>query len=213
MIRVKKCSVAPASLSRTKRYDGEDVKKQLLEDHHEKCYICERRLVTDFEIEHFKSQDNHPELTQEWSNLFLVCRYCNGKKLSFYDDNVNPLSVNVEDEIEQRIDMRNNKAEFKSLVDDDQHNNTVRMLNRFYNGKGKLRNLKEERFFNETKQKMIEFSRKINEYIMNPSPQQKASVVKELAIDKELLGMKYWMLYDYRIDADFSCETVWNKQV
>ena len=140
-------------------------------------------------------------------------RYCNGKKLSFYDDNVNPLSVNVEDEIEQRIDMRNNKAEFKSLVDDDQHNNTVRMLNRFYNGKGKLRNLKEERFFNETKQKMIEFSRKINEYIMNPSPQQKASVVKELAIDKELLGMKYWMLYDYRIDADFSCETVWNKQV
>ena len=79
MIRVKKCSVAPASLSRTKRYDGEDVKKQLLEDHHEKCYICERRLVTDFEIEHFKSQDNHPELKQEWSNLFLVCSYCNGK--------------------------------------------------------------------------------------------------------------------------------------
>lgn len=212
MIRVKKCSVAPASLSRTKRYDGEDVKEQLLEDHHEKCYICERRLVTDFEIEHFKSQDNHPELIQEWSNLFLVCSYCNGKKLSFYDDNVNPLSVNVEDEIEQRIDMRKNKAEFKSLVDDDQHNNTVRMLNGFYNGKGKLRKLKEERFFNEIKQKMIEFSRKINEYIMNPSPQQKASVVKELAIDKELLGMKYWMLYDYRIDADFNCETVWNKE-
>lgn len=86
------------------------------------------------------------------------------------------------------------------------------MLNGFYNGKGKLRKLKEERFFNEIKQKMIEFSRKINEYIVNPSPQQKASVVKELAIDKELLGMKYWMLYDYRIDADFNCETVWNKE-
>ena len=64
-----------------------------------------------------------------------------------------------------------------------------------------------------SKQKMIEFSREINEYIMNPSPQQKASVVKELAIDKELLGMKYWMLHDYRIDADFNSETVWNKQV
>ena len=40
MIREKKSEEVPLSLSATARYDGEDVKRQLLEDQHEKCYIC-----------------------------------------------------------------------------------------------------------------------------------------------------------------------------
>ena len=64
MIRIKKSLCAPASLSTSKQYDGEDVKEQLMKDQHEKCYICERKLVTDFEIEHFKSASNYPHLIQ-----------------------------------------------------------------------------------------------------------------------------------------------------
>ena len=58
MIREKKSEEVSLSLSATARYDGEDVKRQLLEDQHEKCYICERKLGTDFQIDHFKSQEN-----------------------------------------------------------------------------------------------------------------------------------------------------------
>lgn len=211
MIKEKKCPVAPDSLASTKKYDGEDVKKQLLEDQHEKCYICERKLYTDFEIEHFRSEHNYPGLIRDWSNLFLACRYCNGKKSSSFDDNVYPLSSDVEDEIEQRIDMRNDKAKFNTQINDNQHSNTIKMLDIFYNGKLKIRNIKEERFFDYSKQKMIEFSRIVNNFIMNPTPQNRALVAGELAIDKELLGFKYWMIRDFALEGEFRNEIVWNK--
>ena len=44
MIKVSKSKDTPQSLLKTKAYDGEDVKQQLLADHHEKCYLCERFL-------------------------------------------------------------------------------------------------------------------------------------------------------------------------
>lgn len=81
MIRVYKSSDSPNSLSTTKKYDGEDVKQQLEKDHHKKCYLCERELCTDFEIEHLKSQENYPELRQDWKNLLWSCSYCNNKKV------------------------------------------------------------------------------------------------------------------------------------
>lgn len=106
MIRVAKNSAAPLSLSTTSAYDGEDVKIALRNDHFEKCYICERHLVTDFQIEHLKSQKNHPALTQDWNNLFHSCGYCNGKKLNNYDHIIDPATNNVEQQIKQEIDSR-----------------------------------------------------------------------------------------------------------
>ena len=111
MIREKKSENVPASLLKTQLYNGEDVKRQLMEDQHEKCYICERKLTTDFEIEHFKSQNKYPDLAREWSNLFLACGYCNRKKSDSFDNNVNPLTVNIEEDIIQRIDFDNNELE------------------------------------------------------------------------------------------------------
>ena len=60
MIKVYKSPDAPSSLATTTRYDGEDVKLQLLADQHDKCYICERRRDTDYEIEHHKSVELKP---------------------------------------------------------------------------------------------------------------------------------------------------------
>ena len=190
MIKEKKSMNAPASLSITKQYNGEDVYAQLMEDQHEKCYICERKLVTDYEVEHFKSENNYPKLVQEWTNLFLACRYCNGKKSDSFDNNVYPLTTDVEEEISQRIDFGQNKAVFATSVANVQHDNTVRMLNLFYNGKGgkKLRNLKEERFFNYAKQKVIGFMKMVNDYLVHPTESNWDIVAEELGIDKELLG-------------------------
>ena len=213
MIREKKSTNTPTSLSSSKRYDGEDVKKQLMADQHEKCYICERKLTTDFEIEHLKSQSKYPDLVQEWANLFLACRYCNEKKSDSFDDNVDPLVTNVEEEISQRIDFGLNKAIFETSVADVQHNNTVRMLNLFYNGKGgkKLRKKKEERFFDYAKQKVIGFMKIVNDYLMHPTEINRNIVVEELGIDKELLGFKYWIIRDYNLNEIFKNNIIWNK--
>lgn len=213
MIKEKKNPIAPLSLSTTKNYDGEDVKRQLLDDQHHKCYICERYLGTDFQIEHFKSRNNYPKLIQDWNNLLMSCSYCNGKKSNSFDNNVNPLSVNVEEEIEQRINLLNNKAEFKVRVNDASHNETAKMLNILYNGneKIKIRKIKEECFFNNAMQLMNRFSRIINDFIMNPTSQNRSLVACELSIDKELLGFKYWMIHDNHLEKEFKDEIVWNK--
>ncbi len=211
MIRERKNEKVPSSLLTTSRYDGEDVKAQLLEDQHEKCYICERKLGTDFEIEHFKSKEKYHTLRQEWTNLFMSCRYCNRKKSSLFDDNLYPLDVNIEDEIEQRIDFNQNKALFTTAIADAPHENTVRMLHLFYNGKRKMRVIKEEHFFDEAKQKMIRFSRMVNDYLMNPTPTARSLISAELSIGQEMLGFKYWIIRDNHLENDFKDEIMWNK--
>lgn len=211
MIRERKNENVPSSLLTTSQYDGEDVKGQLLEDQHEKCYICERKLSTDFEIEHFKSKNNYPELRQEWTNLFLACGYCNKKKSSSFDDNLYPLDTNIENEIEQRIDFSRNKASFVTTINDVTHQNTVRMLHVFYNGKKKMRVIKEERFFDEAKQKMNRFLEKVNTFLMEPTPANRALVAAELSIEQEMLGFKYWVIRDNHLETEFKDEIVWNK--
>ena len=211
MIRVRKSENVPSSLLTTSQYDGEDVKAQLLEDQHEKCYICERKLGTDFEIEHLRSQEKYSKLQKEWSNLFMACGYCNRKKSSSFDDNLYPLDTNIEDEIEQRIDFSRNKASFTTVIDDVPHQNAVRMLHVFYNGKQKMRVIKEERFFDEAKQKMNRFLEKVNTFLMEPTPANRALVAAELSIEQEMLGFKYWVIRDNHLEAEFKDEIVWNK--
>lgn len=211
MIRERKSENVPSSLLTTSQYDGEDVKAQLLEDQHEKCYICERKLGTDFEIEHLRSQEKYSKLQKEWSNLFMACGYCNRKKSSSFDDNLYPLDTNIEDEIEQRIDFSSNKASFVTTIDDVPHQNTVRMLHVFYNGKKKMRVIKEERFFDEAKQKMNRFLEKVNTFLMEPTPANRALVASELSIEQEMLGFKYWVIRDNHLEAEFKDEIVWNK--
>ena len=107
MIRVYKSPNAPSSLTTTKRYDGEDVKKQLLADQHDKCYLCERNRDTDFEIEHHKSENHYHDLVQDWNNLYMGCGYCNKQKSDSFDNTLAPKDFNIEDEIEQSIDFAN----------------------------------------------------------------------------------------------------------
>ena len=135
MIRVHKDTTVPSSLLTTQRYDGHDVISQLYLDQHEKCYICERKLKTDDEIEHLRSQVNFHELRQDWNNLFLACGYCNKRKLNHYDDILCPKDINIEEEIKHELSFYDNKADFTPLLSSVQHKNTVALLNRIFNGK------------------------------------------------------------------------------
>lgn len=214
MIRVFKSQSAPATLTTTKAYDGEDVKRQLLQDHYDKCYICERARDTDFEIEHHQSQTHHSELLQEWKNLLLSCSYCNGKKLQHYDKILNPLTVNIEDEIEQTIDYANKKAEFAVLGNSTaSHDETIKLLERVFNGTNKLRKIKEERFFEYFVSVMNRFQALAGLYLEAPTSQNEKAVRDELGIDKEFLGFKYWIIKsNVQLTTTFGDNIIWNKK-
>lgn len=213
MIRVAKAPIAPQSLSTTKAYDKEDVKQQLLIDHHEKCYLCERYLCTDFEIEHHKSKKHYPHLTQDWSNLYLTCRYCNGKKLENYDNTLHPATINIEDEIKHYIDFEEKQAEFTTTVNAlPEHKETIELLTRIYNGTGKSRKIKEERLFEYTIGKINDFMQLVINYQEDSSVTNEMQIRDELQIDKEFLGFKYWILKSNpTLYPIFANDIVWNK--
>lgn len=214
MIRVFKSPSAPATLTTAKAYDGEDVKKQLLQDHYDKCYICERARDTDFEIEHHQSKKHYPELLQEWKNLFLSCCYCNKKKLQHYDNILNPLAVNIEEEIEQTIDYTNKKAVFiVSGNNTASHDETIKLLERVFNGTNKLRKIKEERFFEYFVSVMNRFQVLAGRYLEAPTSQNEKAVRDELGIDKEFLGFKYWIIKsNVQLTKTFGDDIIWNKK-
>ena len=212
MIKVYKSPNIPSSLTTTTAYDGEDVKSQLLADQHDKCYICERNRDTDFEIEHYKSKANYPDLIQEWDNLFMGCGYCNRKKSSDFDNTLNPKVFSIEDEIEQRIDFANKKALFVANNNDSQHGETIRLLDRVFNGTKKVRTIKEERFFEQALSIINKFSYLILCYLNNPNANTERAIKDELTIDKELLGFKYWIIRDTpMLYKTFAQDMVWNK--
>lgn len=212
MIRQKKDSNVPKSLSTTKSYRRDDVQRQLMEDQHEKCYICERIRKTDFEIEHLKSQSNHEELTQEWNNLFMSCGYCNRKKSSDYDEIVNPLTIDVEDVIQQELDFRNKKAKFTSLTTDTSVEKTIELLNVIYNGTRKCRKFREKQFIEEIISIVSSFCKMTLDYLANPNEENRKAIIDDLSIDQEALGFKYWIIKsEPKLEKTFANYIVWNK--
>ena len=116
MIQLQKTTTAPASLATKNKYDGEDVKALLAKDHYDKCYICERQLTTDFQVEHLHSQEHYPDEKYNWENLFFACSYCNGKKSANFDGIVNPTKEAIEERFfEEFLSKMNN---FEKAVND-----------------------------------------------------------------------------------------------
>lgn len=211
MIKVEKSATIPESLLTTKAYDGQDVQRQLLNDQHRKCYICECSVEANYHIEHLNSQANR----QDWSNLFLSCGYCNDKKLAFYDNILNPATNNIEDIIEQRLDTYSKEAEFRSENNSTEVKQTIKLLENIFNGKEhdpNFRSPQEEVFYDKVEMSINDFMRKVVDYRMNSSQTNEDIVREELAIGKELLGFKYWIIRDEpALNAVFGGDIIWNK--
>ena len=215
MIRVHKSDTVPESLSRTKAYDGEDVKIQLYADQLDKCYICERVRDTDTHIEHCVSRKGNAGLVQEWDNLFLSCSYCNGKKLNHFDNILNPAECNIEDEIQQAVTYLGGQVTFvfTPMVVSDAHDETVRLLSLVHNGKDGVRKIKEKKFLNCVMSSINSFNKSVFKYLQDPTSDNEDEVRGHLTIDKEYLGLKYWIVKNNpALYNKFATDIVWNKK-
>ena len=62
-------------------YRHNDVVVRLKRLYLEKCFLCERELRTDGEVEHFLPwHQNFPERAYDWANLHWSCKDCNQRK-------------------------------------------------------------------------------------------------------------------------------------
>lgn len=210
MIRVRKNLVGPTDLA-TKGYSCDAIRKAILDDQDGKCYLCERSLTTDFQVEHLQSQNNFLEQKDIWNNLFIACGYCNQKKSCNFDDICNPSKCNLEQEISQKVNFATNKAEFSIKVTDEAHQKTETLLRRLYNGtQPRMRNCREERFWNAFVQQINVFQAALNRYIEVGDNEKE--IVALLDVKSENLGFKYTMLSENpALLEKFSGNIVWNK--
>ncbi len=75
-----------------------EVNAALQEMFHGKCYICENKQITSYQIEHLHPhRQDDIDLKYDWNNLFLACAHCNNIKLDKYDPIIDCTKENVEE--------------------------------------------------------------------------------------------------------------------
>lgn len=213
MIRVRKREEEPAELA-LKGYKCDEVKKALLEDQDDKCYICERKVTTDYEVEHLASQKNNTEKVNEWENLYIACNYCNDKKKNAFDDIRHPDTYDVEDVITHGFDAMNERVLFSTTSTDADVMNTVKMLQRMFNGTNasKQRNLMETRFYNQFKIKYNHFQAAVHDYLSGKTDEMRPVIEKLIDRKSEFLAFKYAVIMQNEtLKRDFGYKVKWNK--
>lgn len=211
MIRVSKNAEKPHSLN--KAYNTEEVCRQLLLDQNDKCYLCERYIQTDYQVEHLRSQASHPDLVQAWGNLFAVCSYCNHKKSNKFDDILDPATCDIEIIIRHANDFINQKVIFSSDDTSTEVLSTIQLLNLLFNGKSLCRNCREQRFYDEFIRKLNFFSYAVDEYTAGKKEEFYPVLREQLDIQSEYLGFKYAIIHNNQLlKHDFGNMTIWNKK-
>lgn len=213
MIRVKKREEAPEELA-TKGYTDDAVKRAILEDQDEKCYICERKVTTDYQVEHLASQNAYAAGVNEWKNLYIACNYCNDKKKTSFDDIKHPNAYNVEDVIRHSVDLENERVTFTTESEDAAVQKTVKMLERMFNGtNAPKRVLMETRFYNKFKQSYNNFQSVVHDYLAGHTEEMRPVIETQIGQRSEYLAFKYAVIMENEtLRHDFGEMVRWNKE-
>jgi len=212
MIRVKKTMPQPDRL-KSSGCNDDTVIRQINADQYGKCYLCESRTITDFEVEHRHSVA-HCGGKNDWNNIFLACSYCNDKKGARFDGIVNPSECNVEDIIEQRYDAISEKFVFNATQNSDSKVElTLHLLEKIFNGANpKMLKLREENFRRRFLYEYNGFVERLERYLKSSSEENKQSVLADLDQSSEYLGFKYHIIMSEPKLADkFRDAVKWNK--
>ena len=118
-------------------YNVPEVNAALKEIFYGKCYICENKEVTSYQIEHLIPHRGNSELKYAWDNLFLACAHCNNTKLGKFD----PILDCTKEDVERAIAFRkqgyfgtDEKLLFEPLDSREETLNTGRLLHEVYYG-------------------------------------------------------------------------------
>lgn len=171
--------------------------RPIFDDQHGKCYICERRLCTDTQIDHLIPVNKDKRLAAAWRNLFISCSYCNLIKGDKFDGILNPLKDRIARDVEQRTDFENDRFVFRASDEKNERQRmTARLLSRIFNEDYRSYSLKKWNFHRYAMREMRNFKGACERYLELRDDDSRRAVAKELTEDSEFLGLKYWMLRD-----------------
>lgn len=213
MIKVRKSDVVPPSLlvPNCRNHNGQDVQQTLLDDSDKKCYLCEQYVNKTFQIEHHKGQANFPHLKYEWTNLFMSCVYCNGRKSAGYDL-LDPIANNIEQLITHRLILNQKNVSFTADPLNSQAVSTIALLTKLFNGKNGLRDVKCKELYEDLQREYVKFLEFLLDYKQDSNLINKQRIIDSLLITKEFLAFKYWVIKDDPdLYNDFKNYMTWNN--
>lgn len=213
MIRVRKSENAPEELA-TNGYKDDQVKRAILDDQDEKCYICERKVTTDYQVEHLVPQAKNDEEANDWSNLYIACNYCNDKKKTSFDNLAHPDTYNVEEVIVHSFDAMKEQVVFTTTSTDPGVLQTVKLLERMFNGTNPpKRVLMETRFYNLFKMRYNHFQSVVHDYLSGRTEEMRPVIESLIGIKSDFLAFKYAVIMgNETLRRDFGEMVRWNKK-
>jgi len=185
-------------------YNDREVKESLKRDFHKKCYLCEE-VTRHFEVDHFYPQKYYTHLVNDYSNLFYCCQKCNKirpKKINTHSDDeiLDCCCVDVEAYIKLKFNSRACIIEIEQIkrdpILDIGIQNTIRLLDRIYNGK-KSKSDSCEDLRDEIKETIVSFRKKLDKYGKSKLKRVLEEEIREdLDIASSYSTFKRWIIKD-----------------
>lgn len=205
----EKSEKAKDSLKKEKQKNGSyntpEVNAALKEMFHGKCYICENKQITSYQIEHLIPHRGNVDLKYDWNNLFLACAHCNNTKLDKYDPIIDCTKENVEEMIAFRRKgyFGTDEKLIFDMLDDSriEIQNTVRLLQEVYYGSTPQKKMEATILRRNLRKELSEFKEYVREYV-EAEDEEKEDLMcllqQQLRDSSPFVAFKRWLIRDNR---------------
>ena len=185
-------------------YNTEHVNQALREVFHGKCYICENKEATSYQIEHLIPHRGDKKLKYDWNNLFWVCAHCNNIKSDKYEPILNCTTEPVEHLIAFRKTGyfgTDEKLEFTSVEEEREDvKNTIALLEAAYYGTTPQKKIEAQIIRKTLRQNLSNFKEYVREYQETEDKEEKEDIgyllKKELRDSAAFAAFKRWLIWD-----------------
>ncbi len=183
-------------------YNTPEVYAALKEMFYGKCYICENKQSTSYQIEHFIPHRGNIDLKYDWSNLFLACAHCNNTKLDKFEPRIDCTKENVETLIAFRRKGYFGKDEslvFDMLECREEIQNTVKLLQEVYYGSTPQKKMEATILRRTLRKELSEFKEYVREYKEAEDEEKedlKYLIQQRLSDSSPFAAFKRWLIRD-----------------
>lgn len=202
--RLAQQSLVEEKAKRSGTYNTPAVNDALQEIFCEKCYICESKNVSSWQIEHLIPHKEDKELKFFWDNLFLACAHCNNIKGDKYTPTLDCTKVDVDEQIAfHKVGYFgiHEELEFMPLVDDVRTKHTCELLKEVYYGDTPQKKAEGKFIRKHLRDEMSRFKNYVREYTESNGRKKQelyVTIVNELSSSSPFTAFKRWLIRDHK---------------
>lgn len=184
-------------------YNKKEVVEALKIVFHKKCYLCENKNVTSYQIDHLRPCRQDTDKKFDWNNLYLSCAHCNNTKSDSFE---HILDCSLED-IDNLISFRKvgrfcheERIDIQPLSPDKKVLETVDLLRQVYNGTTPQKKMESTVIKQSLRNELNKFESMINEYEESDGDDKedaRIAIEAQLKPNSAFTAYKRWIVKDH----------------